>query len=141
MGHGAFNQFFSEKPTVNGSGSRSVSDRDGIEFRAFIKWYSELSFGQAIAWAYNHPLSEVREIYWQNTLEDLNQKIEFKVAEKQIDAIQQYEATAMVVSQAFGGSKKDNGKSGLVSAPVKPENQAHTSAEAFAIFARAFGKK
>ena len=139
MGHGASNKFFSPQPAVDGTGCREVSSRDGVEFKAFIKWYGSLSFPQAVAWACNVSLSEVRQAYWQYTLEDLNQIIQFKVAEKQIDAVQQYEATAMVVSQAFGSSKDKD--TSVAKAEVKPENQAHTSAEAFAIFRRAFGKK
>lgn len=80
----------------------------------------------------------MRRVYWSNTLEDLKQELRFKVAEKKLEAIQMYEAFAQVVSQALGGSKEDS--KSVAKASVKKENQATTSAEAFAIFANAFGR-
>lgn len=81
------------------------------------------------------PLSEVRLVYWANTLEDIQQALRFKVAEKQLEAIQNYEAFAAVASQALGGSKSEDSVS---TAPVKPQHQATTSAEAVKMFQSLF---
>lgn len=131
MGYRAPNQFFSPQSAINDSDSSGVSKRGGVEFRAFIKWYESLSFAEAVAWTYNAPISEVRLVYWSNTLEDINQALRFKVAGKQLEAVQAYEAFAAVASQALGGGDKDNSVS---KAEVKPQNQATTSAQAVQMF-------
>lgn len=136
MGYGAPHKFFSTEPTINDSDSRGLSERSGVEFKAFNRWYEGLSFPQAVSWTYTVPLSEVRLIYWSNTLEDIKQALRFKVAEKQLEAVQNYEAFAAVASQALGGSKEDESISKV---EVKPQNQATTSAEAVKMFQSLFG--
>ena len=74
----------------------------------------------------------MRLIYWTNTLEDIQQALRFKVAEKQLEAVQNYEAFAAVASQALGSG--DEGKNSVSEAKVKPEFQATTSAEAVKMF-------
>ena len=85
-----------------------------------------------MAWTYNAPLSEVRLVYWSNTLEDINQALRFKVAGKQLEAVQAYEAFAAVASQALGGGDKD--KKSVAETEVKLQNQATTSAQAVQMF-------
>lgn len=77
----------------------------------------------------------MRLVYWANTLEDLQQALRFKVSEKQIEAVQMYEAFSAVAFQALGGEVKET----LAEAEVKPENRATTSAEAVKIFQGLFG--
>lgn len=73
----------------------------------------------------------MRLIYWENTLEDINQALRFKVAERQLEAVQSYEAFAAVASQALGGGDKEDS---VAKAEVKPQNQATTSAQAIQMF-------
>lgn len=58
------------------------------------------------------------------------------MAEKQLEAVQNYEAFAAVASQALGGSKEEESISKV---EVKPQNQATTSAEAVKMFQSLFG--
>ena len=63
-----------------------------------------------------------------------------KVADRQIEAVQMYEAMANVVSQAFGGEDKGGSKGELTQVKVADRNVAKTSHEAINMFADIFGR-
>ena len=142
MGYGAPYTFFSEKPAIGREGSGSISKNGGTEFRAFTNWFSELSFQEAVCWAYGFSKSRISEVFWQETYEDLQQTLKFKVADRQVEAVQTYEAVANVASQIFGGesSKPTGRKTPLADVPVKAENVAKTSYEAINMFKSIFGR-
>lgn len=62
-----------------------------------------------------------------------------KVADRQVEAVQIYEAMANVVSQVFGGSDSDP-KKDLSKVKVAEGNVAKTSHEAIKMFGDIFGR-
>jgi len=62
-----------------------------------------------------------------------------KVADRQVEAVQMYEAMANVVSQAFGSDEGSNSKD-LSKVKVADQNVAKTSHEAINMFADIFGR-
>jgi len=64
-----------------------------------------------------------------------------KVADRQVEAVQVYEAMANVVSQAFGSDESKGGGKGDLSKVKVPEgNVAKTSHEAIKMFSDIFGR-
>lgn len=51
--------------------------------------------------------SEVREVYWKCTLNDLKVKLRLYLGEKQASIVQDFQTLAKIVSEAFGSGKKD----------------------------------
>jgi len=140
LGDGASNQFFSEKPMEGRDDDKSVSGNGGTEFRAFSKWFAELNFQEAVCWAHGCRKSSLRELFWTNSYEDLQLTLRMKVADRQIEAVQMYEAMANVVSQAFGGEDKGGSKGELTQVKVADRNVAKTSHEAINMFNDIFGR-
>ena len=44
---------------------------------------------------------------WRYTLEEIRSYTRIKVSEKQMEALQEYEVMAKILSAAFGGNKKE----------------------------------
>lgn len=65
--------------------------------------------------------------------------LRLKVSDRQIEAVQVYEAMANVVSQAFGGSEPE-AKRELSKVKVADRNSAKTSHEAIKMFSDIFGR-
>jgi len=64
-----------------------------------------------------------------------------RVADRQVEAVQMYEAMANVVSQAFGGDESGSGSKGdLSKVKVADKNVAKTSYEAINMFSDIFGR-
>ena len=64
-----------------------------------------------------------------------------RVADRQVEAVQMYEAMANVVSQAFGGDESGGGSKGdLSKVKVADKNVAKTSYEAINMFSDIFGR-
>jgi hypothetical protein len=139
LAYRAFNKFFSANPKDRGADSSSISDKDGIEFKAFNRWFDELKFYEAVCWAYGCRKSSLREVFWLNSYEDLQLTLQLKVADRKIEAVQAYEAMANVVSQAFGSSEPE-GKKELSKVKVADRNSAKTSHEAIKMFSDIFGR-
>jgi len=76
-------------------------------------------------------------VFWSETYADIKQTLQFKVADKQLEAVQVYEAVANVVSQAFGS--EESGSSKKKTSDVKPENRVTTSHEAINLIKSIFG--
>lgn len=93
-----------------------------------------------MAWAYGCSKSNLRLIYWQETFEDIQLKLRFKVGEKQIEASQMYEAIVSVASQVFGSEDKGGSKGELTQVKVADRNVAKTSHEAINMFNDIFGR-
>lgn len=72
--------------------------------------------------------SELDQIYWRFTLNDIKVKLRLHLGHQQALVIQEYQTIAMIVGQAFGGKKN---KSNV----VKPE----TAEELNAAFGSVFG--
>jgi len=137
--------FFSAESSELGEDSSAVQARGkgGIEFQAFQSWFKSLSFQEALAWAYGCSKSELREVYWRDTFEDIQLKLRFKVGEKQVEGSQMYEAIANVASQIFGNSEAEtssSSKGSLSQAKVPEKNVVRSSHEAIKLFSDIFGR-
>ena len=133
--------FFSQESSKLGEDSTAVQARgkSTIEFKAFQSWFGSLTFHESVAWAYGCSKSNLRLIYWQETFEDIQLKLRFKVGEKQIEASQMYEAIESVASQVFGSDEGSNSKD-LSKVKVADQNVAKTSYEAINMFSDIFGR-
>jgi len=50
--------------------------------------------------------SELSQIYWRYTLNDIKVKLRLYVGHTQASIVQDFQTMAIIVSQAFGGGKK-----------------------------------
>ena len=51
--------------------------------------------------------SELNQIYWRCTLNDIRVKLRLYIGHEQSLIFQQYQTMALILSQAFGGEKKN----------------------------------
>lgn len=63
-----------------------------------------MDFEELVFWAFGDSLYNIR---WRYSLRELRQYVQIKVSEKQVDAVQNFEVMAKILSMAFGGSKKE----------------------------------
>ena len=54
--------------------------------------------------------SDLDQIYWRCTLNDIKVKLRLYLGSRQASFYQDFQTIAMIVSQAFGGKKKDVAK-------------------------------
>lgn len=60
--------------------------------------------------------SDLDEIYWRCTLKDIRVKLRLYLGHQQALIVQNFQSMSIIVSQAFGGKKKDK--------PVEPKSKA-----------------
>ena len=60
--------------------------------------------------------SDLIEIYWRCSIKDIRVKLRLYLGHQQALIVQNFQSMATIVSQAFGGKKKDK--------PVEPKSQA-----------------
>lgn len=52
--------------------------------------------------------SDIKQVYWKFTLNDLRVKMRLYLGEKQAGIVQNYQSLSLVVSQAMGGKSKSS---------------------------------
>lgn len=65
-----------------------------------MDWIESLKFEELIFWAFGNSLQNIK---WRFSLKEIRQFIQIKVAEKQTDALQEFEVFAKILAVAFGG--------------------------------------
>lgn len=63
---------------------------------------------EALCWAFDEVPSRAMELVWKYSATDLKVKVRVKLGSKQAEILQNYQTLALIISQAFGGTKKSD---------------------------------
>lgn len=107
MGGGSLPPFFSfERGQRDESGreKRKTSDQPD-EINAISDWFTSLSGGDAICWAFDTVPSQLDFIYWSNTDSDIRAKIRLRLGIEKAKSTEYLQGISLVVSSALGTRK------------------------------------
>tara|TARA_R110002074_G_scaffold399908_1_gene594104 strand:+ start:661 stop:939 length:279 start_codon:yes stop_codon:yes gene_type:complete len=92
-----------------------------------------LSFEEAICLVFKTTPSNLSEVFWQYTLEDIKMSLRLYLGERQSEAVQYYESLLLVAGKLFGSEDKGS------RAPPENTKVASTKAEIMAGMTEIFG--
>lgn len=96
-----------------GRAKREASDEPN-EVNAITDWFTSLSGGEAVCWAFDTVPSQLDIIYWSNTDSDIRAKLRLRLGIEKAKSTEYLQGVSLVVSSALGGKKKSTPlKSGL----------------------------
>lgn len=107
MDYGPRTVFFRKQSELDkeSGDQKSGSDEVDSDVNAILEWFTGLSGYEAICWGYGICLSDIDELYWSKTDDDISTRLRLKLGEVKAIANENLQSLSFVVSSALGGKK------------------------------------
>ena len=102
MGDGTRPVFFRETDPGAGKAGSPVSAGPAD---AFHGWFRELSFDDAVCWAFGVVEGDLDDIYWRYARRELGQKIQLRLGEQNALLMSHHNSFVMIVNAALSDGK------------------------------------
>lgn len=106
MGSGACPVFFRETGSSNDGNGKPVPSGPA---QPISTWFNELSFDDAVCWAYGLDEDELEDLYWTKARREIQLRIQLKLGEMNARVLAFHSSLVSVVAGATGGEVRGAG--------------------------------
>lgn len=86
------------------SGESDATSAERIN--AYLDWFNDLSFEEALCLALDKFPSEVEDLLWEKSYKDITVKLKLYLSHTQMSYCQDHQVLAMIIGAIFGSSEK-----------------------------------